>query len=103
MTLEQIIQADKEGYRFTVDGWRGIAFYLLEPETVDEWDEETGENVTEWSGYKVPTGNVVMVMVGDDREHVIDPDDVNALDDDEYCPECGQVGCTAYKLAEWNA
>lgn len=34
------------------------------------------------------------VMVGDDREHLVDPDDLIELDEDAYCAECGQIGCT---------
>jgi hypothetical protein len=72
--------------RYAVDGYAGIAFYLLGPELVDDSD-------TEWTGYQVPTGNVVAVMVGDDREHYLDPSDLTALDDSEYCSCCGQIGC----------
>jgi hypothetical protein len=95
VTLEEIIQADKQDRRFTVDGYRGIAFYFVESETVADED-------TYWTGYEVETGNAVMVMVGDDRKHSIDPDEVTELADDAYCPECGQIGCTAYRLVEWN-
>jgi hypothetical protein len=35
----------------------------------------------------------IYVMVGDDRKHHIDLHDVTSLDDDEYCSECGQIGC----------
>lgn len=38
---------------------------------------------------------VIVVMVGDDREHVVDIGDLTALNDDDYCTECGQIGCTA--------
>lgn len=43
-----------------------------------------------------PTENTdlaVMVMVGDDREHVIDVDDCIPIDDNDYCHVCGQIGC----------
>lgn len=93
MRIEEIIQADNQGRRFAVDGYRGIAFYLSELETVADED-------TYWTGYEVETGNVVLIMVGDDRKHSVDPQDVNTLADDAYCPECGQIGCTAYALAE---
>jgi hypothetical protein len=36
-----------------------------------------------------------MVMVGDDTIHSIDPEDVEVLNEDEFCSECGQIGCTA--------
>ena len=37
------------------------------------------------------------VMVGDDREHVVDVDDLTPLPDDGYCRECGQTGCMAVR------
>lgn len=74
--------------RFTVDGWRGIAFYF------NGWEMEDDED-TEWSGIQIETGRILAVMVGDDREHSVDPDDCTLLNDDDYCSECGQVGCTA--------
>jgi len=40
-------------------------------------------------------GLVRAVMVGDDREHTFDVDELTQIDDDAYCAECGQVGCTA--------
>lgn len=32
-------------------------------------------------------------MVGDDRTFTFDVDDLSPLDDDDYCSECGQIGC----------
>ena len=76
--------------KYSVEGYKGIAFYLLgfvERNTPD----------TEWDGIKeVDTGMVRAVMVGDDREHIIDVDDLTVLDDDDYCPGCGQIDCHAY-------
>ena len=74
--------------RYTIDGWRGIAWYVDRIETAPDED-------TEWTGIEEPTGNVVCVMVGDDREFVFDPDDLTEVPEDDYCHECGQVGCTA--------
>lgn len=39
------------------------------------------------------TGQVVCVMVGDDRHWAFDPEDVQPLEREEYCGECGQIGC----------
>jgi hypothetical protein len=73
---------------YKVAGWGdGIAFYVRGWETVPDED-------TEWSGYEVRTGSVVVTMVGDDRKFSVDPEDVTPLDRAEYCGECGQVGCT---------
>jgi hypothetical protein len=40
-------------------------------------------------------GKAIVVMIGDDREHIVDPEDLTHIDEDDYCHECGQVGCTA--------
>lgn len=40
-----------------------------------------------------PTGMVRAVMVGDDRVHIVDPDDLTEIDEDDYCSGCGQIGC----------
>jgi len=64
----------------------GVALYALGWETAP--DKET-----EWSGYEQRTGRVLCVMVGDDCYFSQDPDDLAPLDREEYCGECGQVGC----------
>lgn len=71
---------------YTVKGWRGIAFYVL------GWETEPDED-TEWSGYEARTGQVVVVMVGDDKHHVVDESDITPLDRKAYCGVCGQIGC----------
>jgi hypothetical protein len=38
-------------------------------------------------------GTARVVMVGDDREHEVALDDLIDVDDDDFCSECGQVGC----------
>ena len=95
ITAEILKTQSETDDRFTVDGWSaGIAWYCAGAEMVDEYDEETGENVTEWSGYQVPTGRVLMVMIGDDRTFPTDPEDVTLLPELDYCAQCGQVGCS---------
>jgi hypothetical protein len=71
---------------YTVHGWRGVAFYVL------GWEVAPDED-TEWSGIEERTGRVVVVMVGDDHKYVIDEDDVQPIAREEYCGECGQIGC----------
>lgn len=73
--------------RYTVKGWRGVAFW------VDGWVTEPDED-TEWSGYENRTGQLAVVMVGDDRRQIVDPDDLEELSEREYCHSCGQIGCT---------
>jgi hypothetical protein len=80
--------------RYTVDGWRGIAFYLTG--YVQEPDEDTW-----WSGVtNEDRSRVVAVMVGDDREHIVDVDDLTKLEDGAWCVECGQVGCGWHTTGE---
>jgi len=87
MELAEIL-ADSDA-RFTVEGMSGIAFYAYKAETKPDAD-------TYWTGYENETGNVLMVMVGDDREFSVDPEDVTEIPENAYCPECGQIGCKAY-------
>lgn len=86
--------------RYKVEGYGGVAFYYAGQQTehkeIIEYYEDDGES----SGWcvdteEVATGMVFMVMVGDDHKHVIDPADITKIEDDEYCHECGQIGCTA--------
>jgi hypothetical protein len=103
--LDDVTRNDDD--RFSVSGYSGVAFYVLrrdvehrfieslfvDDETGDEWwDVADDESETE----EIETGNVVVVMVGDDREFVVDPDDLTLIADDEYCSGCGQIGCHAY-------
>jgi len=71
---------------YAVRGYRGVAFSVLGWET--EPDEET-----EGSGYEVRTGRVLAVMIGDDYRHRVDPDDLTPIAREDYCGECGQIGC----------
>jgi len=106
MRLEEIT-ADPAA-RFTVAGYRGIAFYcygldeqeqqgedflLCEDDECDHGLSEMCWLAGEWE--MVETGMVVMVMVGDDRKHIVDPDDVTLIAEEDYCSGCGQVGCRA--------
>lgn len=87
--------------RFSVCGWDGIAFYIHDYAsnevpvigyTLDDLGNqvecETGEFETETDYSKV-----VVVMVGDDRKHTVDVDDLTELVDGSYCHTCGQIGC----------
>jgi hypothetical protein len=39
------------------------------------------------------TDRAIVVMVGDDREHIVYIDEITPLDDDEHVCSCGQRGC----------
>lgn len=73
-----------EAEAYTADGFDGIAWHYIEDETKPDAD-------TEWTGIEVPTGNVVMVMVGDDTRFTFDPMDITPIGEDDYCPGCGQI------------
>jgi hypothetical protein len=75
--------------RYKVEGYGGIAWYTLGPVKVRDEDYE-------WSGLEYDHESLVrMVMVGDDRVFEIDRDDLTPISDEDYCHECGQIGCTA--------
>jgi hypothetical protein len=71
---------------YRVQGYAGIAWHVL------GWETEPDED-TEWSGCENRTGQLVCVMVGDDRKFTFEPDEVAALEREEYCGVCGQIGC----------
>lgn len=83
-------ETDKEAFpadAYCVDGKRDVAWQVLGWETVPDED-------TEWSGIEERTGRVVIRMVGDDHKFVYGRDEITPLDREEYCGQCGQVGCT---------
>ena len=86
---------------YQVKGWRGIAFYLLgwNAENVAQMcystDDDGNEIEIESGDYELQAdySNVVAIMVGDDRRHVVSTDDLIILAEDGFCRECGQTGC----------
>lgn len=76
--------------RYKVDGWGGIAWYCIGFEKVPEYTDHNDED-----GMVENRDRVVCIMVGDDSKHTFDVDELTPLDDEEYCHECGQIGCTA--------
>ena len=76
---------------YRLDRWgKGIAWRILGHETIPDED-------TEWSGCENRNGKLIAVMIGDDRMFSVDPDSVHEIDEDSYCPECGQIGCRCYR------
>ena len=71
---------------YIVGGVKGIAWAVL------GWETEPDED-TVWSGYEQRTGNLVAVMIGDDHKHSIEPDELTAIEREDYCGSCGQIGC----------
>jgi hypothetical protein len=71
---------------YTVDG--DVAFRIYPRMIPDRCDD--GER----TDYEYPDEQFVIgVMVGDDLEFTLDVDDLVAIDDDDYCAQCGQIGC----------
>lgn len=70
-----------------VEGYDGIAWHILDYNKYDDEDTVwTGEPVVDYD-------NVVAIMVGDNRRHIICIDDIEPIDEDDYCHVCGQIGC----------
>ena len=79
--------------KYKVEGWGGIAWYVASYEEIRDEDYE-------WSGIlRHNFDRVICVMVGDDREFNFGVDELTPLKEDEYCPECGQIGCKATQLS----
>lgn len=73
--------------RYAVESYPGIAFYLRGYVMTRDADYD-------WTGIEDEDHSFVRaVMVGDDREHIIDVDELRALEDEGYCHVCGQIGC----------
>lgn len=87
---------------YTVAGYGGVAFraFGMQTETVGDWtfvgeddDDRDDESLYVYDEEERETGMVLAHMVGDDRTFVVDADDLTEMDEDDYCHECGQVGC----------
>jgi len=101
------------GAVYTVAGYGGVAFHLLG--YVTEWTEESWTLACDDRSHRYDVDHddycylyseperterddlVRAVMVGDDRVHVVDVDDLTEISDEDYCPGCGQTGCGAYR------
>jgi hypothetical protein len=78
------------GDTVTVEHYPGIAF------RVDGYETQPDEN-TIWTGIEEETGRVKCHMIGDDRPFTFEPEELTPIDDDDYCPECGQLGRGHYR------
>lgn len=86
MRRRQHWDRDDETFSAEAYNWDGIAVVVLGWETALDED-------TEWSGYEVRTGRIVVRMIGDHERHVVDVSDVTPIAREDYCGECGQIGC----------
>lgn len=66
--------------------------YLTEDEEGNEVWADSDESEEEED-----TDRAVVVMIGDDRHHTVDAEDLTELAEDAYCPGCGQTGCHCYR------
>lgn len=94
------------GDRVSVDGYSGAAWVIdgrplrWEPE-IELLLDDDGEEIeipSEAWGEWVPdetSDSWRCHMVGDDREFLHDESALSPLSGDDYCSECGQIGCTA--------
>lgn len=84
-----------------VRGWPGVAFNVLGPELVEaevdleDLDGDLEDQLDQLLEVElVPhEHNVRVVMVGDDKVHIVDKDDITELAEEDYCSVCGQIGC----------
>jgi hypothetical protein len=98
--VRPLYETDKQAFpadAYSVKRYQGVAFqvYGWQIERGTEWvklDDEDSEAYVE-EEYERRTGMVVVVMIGDDTKHVVDPSDLTAIAREDYCGECGQVGC----------
>jgi hypothetical protein len=87
--MKKHYEADSKSFTadaYRVTGYNGIAWNVL------GWETEPDED-TEWTGVEIRTGNVVCVMIGDDRYFSFEPSEISPLNNDEFCHSCGQIGC----------
>lgn len=69
-------------------GWEPVPNIIEDTETGCEWQDEDEPFRPDFGG------RIAFRMVGDDRIFYFDADDMVRIDEDDYCTECGQVGCT---------
>lgn len=79
----------KPGDYVKSDRFRGIAMYVHNNAIRYHWNEE--EQWVESIGHYDDIYECV--MVGDDEGHNIPEDELEFLDMDKFCVECGQIGC----------
>jgi hypothetical protein len=86
---------------YRVPGMPGVAWRLLgwEPRWEPFIDVETGEECVLGEGEWVPDvgGQVGARMVGDDRVFYFDPAELVKIEEEDFCPVCGQIGCEGWR------
>lgn len=83
--------------RYRVESYPGVAFRLIGYNETTQVVESYDPEIDCWlydELVEVDTSMVVAVMVGDNRKHIIDVDELSIITEDEYCSSCGQIGCS---------
>lgn len=84
--MRQAQEYTADAYRIVTDKY-AIAYAVLGWETAPDAD-------TEWTGEEADTGKLCVCMIGDDHVFTVDPEDVEEIDPESFCRDCGQIGCT---------
>ncbi len=74
-----------------VKGFRGVACTFVGMQTERFWDLDEG--IFPDDPEERETGMALVVMVGDDHRHAVDPEDMTVIDEESFCGSCGQIGC----------
>lgn len=87
---------DKNATFYRVSNLPGVAVwfkgYTVKWVEVEGYDDDF--NIIELDQEPVTDyDNAIVVMVGDDREHIVDVEDLIPINEDEFCSSCGQIGC----------
>lgn len=69
-------------------GWEPVPNIIFDEDTGCEWQDEDEPMRPDFGG------RIAFRMVGDDHVSYFDMDDMVKIEDDTYCAECGQIGCT---------
>ena len=77
---------------YTVEGYRGIAWYAWRYATIREPIEFEDGTVEDWEEIEDPS-RVVCSMIGDDRKFEFPTEELTPIAREDYCSECGQIGC----------
>lgn len=105
MTAATPVAIDFDAY-YRVKGYGGVAWHLLgyqqrwretEPELVCEDVEHDHDDLCYLLNEPEQVEDrdwVQAVMVGDDTIHQIEVEDLTVLPREDFCGECGQIGCT---------
>lgn len=85
----------KVGDSVTIDGWGGVAWRIVEREQVEvvsTFNDDFGDWLIE-DIELVDGENWICHMVGDNGLYSFGEDEMNPLDEDNFCSSCGQIGC----------